>query len=254
MPGGPATGQPPIARRPDEPVNRPAQPPAAEAAPARTASTLRGVIRAERWLLPLFLLLVSPLVVNAIQQSPSHPLADLALVALGLVCLFVLWLRIRAGDRRAADDRERAEADRDRLSLALGRERATLASVIASMSEGLAILDADQIVRYANRPAAVLLGLETGSSIGIHVEQLIAQLSSRLESPGEALSDWRRVSAQPEARDGFEVRFKAPGPCDLRVQIFPVPTDDDARAGIGLTLRDVTHERDMNRVKDEIIS
>ena len=33
-----------------------------------------------------------------------------------------------------------------------------------------------------------------------------------------------------------------------------MPTDDDARAGIGLTLRDVTHERDLNRVKDEIIS
>src|SRR3712207_7939927 len=39
-----------------------------------------------------------------------------------------------------------------------------------------------------------------------------------------------------------------------RIQVFPVPTDDDTRAGVGLTIRDVTHERDLNRVKDEIIS
>ena len=109
----------------------------------------------ERWLLPIILLLlILPLFVNAMQRPFVHPLFDLAVVGLGLVCLGVLWLRIRAADRRAADERQRAEADRDRLSLALGRERATLASVIASMSEGLAILDADRIVRYANRPAA----------------------------------------------------------------------------------------------------
>jgi signal transduction histidine kinase/CheY-like chemotaxis protein len=215
----------------------------------------RGPARIERWLLPaLLLLLVAPAVANAVSQSSAHPLVDLVLVALGLLCLGVLWLRIRAGDRRVADDRERAEADRDRLSLALGRERATLASVIASMSEGLAILDADQIVRYANRPAGLVLGLGAGASLGFHVEQLIAQLASRLESPDEALGDWRRISASPEARGAFEVRLKSPVPRDVRIQIFPVPTDDDARAGIGITLRDVTHERDMNRVKDEIIS
>ena len=43
-------------------------------------------------------------------------------------------------------------------------------------------------------------------------------------------------------------------PSDIRVQVFPVPTDDHARAGVGLTLRDVTHERDLDRIKDEIIA
>lgn len=215
----------------------------------------RRPARVERLLLPLvLLLLVAPLIANALQRPLVHPVVDLTFVGLALVCVGMLWLRIRDADRRAADERQRAEADRDRLSLALGRERATLASVVASMSEGLAILDADQIVRYANRPAATLLGVEPGSSMGIHVEQVIAELAGRLESPGEVLADWRRVSAAPEDRGAFEVRFKGPDPRDLRVQIFPVPTDDDARAGIGLTIRDVTYERDLNRVKDEIIS
>jgi signal transduction histidine kinase/CheY-like chemotaxis protein len=228
---------------------------AAESAPPVAAQAARGPIRFESGLLPAILvLLVAPLVVDIVDPAAGHPLLDVSLGCIGLVCLVVLWLRLRASDRRAAHERARAAADRDRLSLALGRERATLASVIASMSEGLAILDADQIVRYANCPAGVLLGLEAGSSMGMHVEHVIAQLAGHLESPGEALGDWRRVSASPESRGAFEVRFKAPVPRDVRVQIFPVPTDDDARAGIGLTLRDVTHERDMNRVKDEIIS
>jgi signal transduction histidine kinase/CheY-like chemotaxis protein len=219
------------------------------------ASTRRPLARIERWLLPLLLgMLLVPLIVSVINRPFFHPVVDVSLVGLGLACLSVLWLRIRAGDRHAADERQRAEADRDRLSLALGRERATLASVIASMSEGLAILDADRIVRYANRPAAHLLGVEPGSSMGIHVEDVIARLQGRLASPSEALGDWRRVSANPDARGAFEIRFHGPGPSDLRVQVFPVPTDDDTRAGVGLTLRDVTHERDLDRVKDEIIS
>ena len=219
------------------------------------ATTRRPLAWIERRLLPVLLvMLLVPLLVTVVTRPYFHPVVDVSLVGLGLACLVVLWLRIRAGDRRAAEERQRAVADRDRLSLALGRERATLASVIASMSEGLAILDADRIVRYANRPAAVLLGVEPGSSMGLHVEDLIARLQGRLTAPGEALSDWRRVSANPDMRGAFEVRFHDPGPRDLRVQVFPVPTDDDTRAGVGLTLRDVTHERDIDRLKDEIIS
>ena len=258
-PRDPADGQSPAAGRTDVPTGSAGKPsPSAPSAPAPgSASTIlsRPPAQIERCLaLVVLLLLVTPVVVNAIDRPFIHPVVDLALVALGVLCVGVLLLRMRAGDRRAADERERAEADRDRLSLALGRERATLASVLASMSEGVAILDADQIIRYANRPAAILLGVQPGSSMGTHVEQLIGQLGNELESPGEALGDWRRVMAHPEARGAFEVRFKGPRPRDLRVQIFPVPTDDNARAGIGLTLRDVTHERDLNRVKDEIIS
>jgi signal transduction histidine kinase/CheY-like chemotaxis protein len=222
----------------------------------RAAPTPRRPLAwAERVLLPLLLvLLFTPLLVSVLDRPFIHPAVDISLIVLGLVGLSVLWLRIRAGDQRAADERQRAEADRDRLSLALGRERATLASVIASMSEGLAILDADRIVRYANGPAATLLGTEPGSSLGLHVEDVIANLSARMEASGDVLREWRRVSADPEARGAFEVRFREPEPKDVRVQIFPVPTDDDTRAGIGLTLRDVTYERDLNRVKDEIIS
>lgn len=220
-----------------------------------TVPPRRPLALVERILLPLLLAgLLTPLLVSVVSRPFIHPIVDVSLIAIGLAGLSVLWLRIRAGDRRLADERQRAEADRDRLSLALGRERATLASVIASMSEGLAILDADLICRYSNRPAANILGYEPGSSLGKHAEQVIGQMSDRLESPGKVLTDWRRITADPEAREAFEMRFLGPVPRDVRVQVFPVPTDDNTRAGVGLTIRDVTHERDLNRVKDEIIS
>jgi signal transduction histidine kinase/ActR/RegA family two-component response regulator len=215
----------------------------------------RWPVRIERWPLPVMVvLLLVPLIINLSDRSLIHPVLAVALVILGFACLGVLWQQMRAADSAAVDERQRVEADRDRLTVALGRERATLASVIASMSEGLAILDADRIVRYANRPAAELLGITPGSSLGRHVEQVIGQLADRLDSPQEALADWRRISADPDARETFEVRLLQPGPRDIRLQVFPVPTDDDARAGVGLTLRDVTQERDLDRVKDEIIS
>jgi signal transduction histidine kinase/CheY-like chemotaxis protein len=219
------------------------------------AARRRQLLHVARWPLPATLvLLLLPLIINLADRPLVHPMLAFVLVGLGLACLGILWLRIRAVDSAAADERQQAAADRDRLSVALGRERATLASVIASMSEGLAILDADRIVRYANRPAADLLAIEPGSTLGTHVEQVIGGLATRLSSPEEALADWRRISADPETRDMFEIRLLQPGPRDIRIQVFPVPTDDDARAGVGLTLRDVTQERDLDRVKDEIIS
>ncbi|MGE3268062.1 MAG: ATP-binding protein [Chloroflexota bacterium] len=213
----------------------------------------------ERPLFPLLtVLLITPPIINALDPPYLHPVVDILLVCLGLSCLGLLWLRIRTSDRSAAAERQRTEADRDRLSVALGRERATLASVIASMGEGLAILDADRIVRFANRPAATILGVPPGSTMGLHVEHVIGQLASRLAAPEEAFANWRRVSANPESREAFEVRLLGQPPHDgardVHVQIFPVPTDDDARAGVGLMLRDVTHERDLDRVKDEIIA
>ncbi|MCC7372851.1 MAG: response regulator [Chloroflexi bacterium] len=214
-------------------------------------------------LIPLLLLLVlAPPVVhalgNALDRPIVHPSIDMLVVALGLICLGLLWARLRAFSRHTSDERQRAHAVRDRLSVALGRERATLATVIANMGEGLAILDADRIVRFANRPAAELLGVEPGSTMGMHVEQVIGRLAERLASPTEAFAEWRRVSSNPEAREAFEVRLLGDGATvparDLRIQVFPVPTDDETRSGVGLTLRDVTPERDVTRLKDEIIS
>ncbi len=229
-----------------------------EAAPGvATPSTRRrsSLLRVERWLLPaILLLLLVPLIVNMFDHPPVPPFLALLLVGLAVACLGMLWLRMRAADTAATDERLQAEADRDRLTVELGRERAALASVIASMSEGVAILDADRIVRFANRPAAELLGIEPGSTFGTHVEKVIGQLAERLDAPEDALVSWRRASADPEAREMFEVRLLHPGPRDIRVQVFPVPTNDDTRAGVGLTLRDVTQERDVDRVKDEIIS
>lgn len=108
--------------------------------------------RIDASLIPLLLtLLLAPLLLHALgdilDRPLVHPSIDILLVGIGLACIAVLWQRIRSSDRRVAAERERAHADRDRLSVAVGRERATLASVIASMSEGLAILDADSTLR-----------------------------------------------------------------------------------------------------------
>lgn len=236
---------------PDAPPEA-ARPAGAADRPGRHAVLL---LRLDVWLLVLLgVVVVTPLLVDLREGSSLQLLGDVAFVGLGLACLVLLWQRLRAWDRQASDERRLAEAVQGRLSLALGRERSTLVSVLASMSEGLAILDADLVIRYANQPAARLFGLPPGSGLGVPVEQVLAQLAPRLAAPDEVLAEWRRVSADPEARSSFEVRLLKPEQRDIRVRVFPVPTDDDARAGVGLTLHDVTRERELDRMKDEIIS
>ena len=62
--------------------------------------------------------------------------------------------------------RARAEAELVRLTRQIEREQATLAAVMASMSDGVVVLDSTGRIQYLNDRAAELVGVDAHALIG----------------------------------------------------------------------------------------
>ncbi|MBI3969375.1 MAG: PAS domain-containing protein, partial [Chloroflexi bacterium] len=160
-------------------------------------------------------------------------------------------------ERRVAERTAQLEAAvEDRLQLLdqIERDRATLAAVMAGMTDGLVVLTADGQIRYCNERAGILLGVESDQLIG---QGLADGLASIRQSSIEPETDWAALAsavAHPEDRATVELNLSGPPRRDVQAQFFPVSDVTGARLGTGVLLHDVTAARDLQRTKDELVS
>ncbi len=136
--------------------------------------------------------------------------------------------------------RKQAEEERARLAAEIERERATLAAIMTSMSDGLVVLDAAGRVHYCNQQAAALLGVAPQEVVGLHAAEAFARYRHLFADPDTAWAAWQRSAACVTTHPTHEVRVAGPPPRDLLVQLFPVARVGEGGPGIGVVLRDVT--------------
>ena len=150
----------------------------------------------------------------------------------------------------AAIARQRGEYEEQNRDLA--RLATVLRSVLDSTIDGIMLTDLEGNVQLANRPL-----LEFGQVLGIHstgtaVERLLA-IRKNVQDEERYVATMKRLAAHPEepSADEFEVREP------YRVFIgytAPVRDDDGALIGRIWTLRDVTQERQLDRLKDDFVA
>jgi PAS domain S-box-containing protein len=117
-----------------------------------------------------------------------------------------------------------------------------LATVLASMSDGLLATDADGIVTSVNRAALGMLGLEEQDVVGESLD-IVADVR---DPKGMHLADVAlRLRDEPA-----EVRRPDGSTVPVRVTITPL----EGLAGVVLVLRDTTREREVERMKTEFLS
>jgi signal transduction histidine kinase/CheY-like chemotaxis protein len=134
------------------------------------------------------------------------------------------------------------------------RERTTLGAVMASMQDGLLVMDEANSVRYCNARVDELLGIAPGALLGQTVESAEKAISARVvdfDSVSVALHKTLRCA---EKRPPVEMCIGGPPRRDVLLQSFTVADAAGARRGTGIVLRDVTAERDLVRTKDELVS
>jgi signal transduction histidine kinase len=150
-----------------------------------------------------------------------------------------------------AADLAAANAELESTNRAIDRERATLAAVISSITEGLVVADGARRISAANGRVAELLGVARESLIGQDVG-LVAELLAERCSDQPTLA---RLAAQLAApgRQALTIELRTTAPAsDLQVQVFEVRGIPDP--GVGVMVRDVTAERDLARAKDELVA
>ncbi len=134
------------------------------------------------------------------------------------------------------------------------KERATLRSVMESMVDGLILVDTEGKITYWNPRASEFLGIAGSSATGkpaMGIARRIAMGSTQPERVSEQLA---------EAFLHFEefpvIEYELLRPTNRTVQslLFPIVGDRSEALGFGITLRDVTREKESDRMKLQLLS
>jgi signal transduction histidine kinase/putative methionine-R-sulfoxide reductase with GAF domain len=145
--------------------------------------------------------------------------------------------------------------------------RATLDSVMRSLVDGLLLVDRRGQVTYANPCAEAMLGLAGDDLVGQPLSQIDGKLAGRAGRSGSLLAGlFPAAGAQGDGEGQVRaVEFELPavpapggsGQADVRTlqaRLFPVRDPDSGQLGRGLLLRDITHEKELDRLKSQLLS
>ena len=138
-------------------------------------------------------------------------------------------------------------------STAIERERQTLSAIMAGMSDGLIVVDPAVCIRYCNAKASELLSADSSTMVGCRIEDLLSS-SKTLAEPAAAIGRLKSALARVSERPAFELTLSGPPRRDLLALVFPVTGIPSEGLDSGVLLHDVTHERDLARTKDELVS
>jgi len=143
------------------------------------------------------------------------------------------------------------------------RRRATLDSVMRSLVDGLLLVDRRGQVTYANPCAEAMLGLNSADLVGQPLSKIDGLLAGRVGSSGPLLAGLLPVGGVQSDGEGQvqAVEFDLPVLGEpvahirtLQARLFPIRDSDSGQMGRGLLLRDVTHEKALDRLKSQLLS
>jgi PAS domain S-box-containing protein len=175
-----------------------------------------------------------------VMDSEPHAFSEEELQALTDLC-------------RLAEE-ELADIELTRLLKLNIESQARVRAVMDATSEGILLIGRDGVMGYHNRRFLDLFGLEA--------EQIDGQPLASLEGPVNRIFDapdeFRRSILQAAKRPGEDTRFLTkqhyPEVRDLEVSAAPVTDREGRDLGRLHAFRDVTRERELDRMKDEFVS
>ncbi len=132
-------------------------------------------------------------------------------------------------------------------------ERSTLNAIVACMGEGLVVADAKENIIYCNRAAEMLLGLDSRDVLNRPAGAFYGLLSGRVVEPKNWLANLRDQFRELEAQPRLQVTIQIPERKELETTCFVIKGQGQ-KLGTGAVLRDVTREREVDRMKTEFIS
>jgi signal transduction histidine kinase len=149
---------------------------------------------------------------------------------------------------------ELAAANRqlEATNVAIERQRATLAAVIASMTDGLVVVGPDGAIGACNAQAGELLAIDPRRVLGASLDTFRDLVTETAEDRHRLHSLWEQALLPAGEHASFEFQTTAQPPRDILLEFFAVEGDPSPR--LGILLRDLTPERQLTRAKDELVA
>jgi PAS domain S-box-containing protein len=129
----------------------------------------------------------------------------------------------------------------------LEMEKGRLEAILASMAEGIVVTDGNNRVILFNSAAQRIFGIAPYKMVGRHVEDIDVkgEFHQLVQSLRDVKSEDLLVGNEKEVKVGRK---------KLRVSLSPFLDQSLEFAGVVMSIRDVTHEEEIDRMKTEFIS
>jgi len=139
-----------------------------------------------------------------------------------------------------------------RLLEATQRQGRQMALIFASTSDGIVLLNQDGTVAEANGRVEEFFD-RPGLMVGRNFLEIVAKASPELQEAETFGRQVEELLTSGSNEDGL-IEFGAPTPLILHWAARPTLDETGQRLGLTLTFRDVTREREIDRMKTEFIS
>jgi PAS domain S-box-containing protein len=170
-----------------------------------------------------------------------------------LVVMRDITARLQVEEERA--ERLRAEAARADAE-ARAEERVLYEVTATHLADGLMIVDREERLIFWNRRLEELYGIPSAEAVGLPLAEAQNLSYPRTADP-EDTRRRSRLAYEAALADGvpatFGYRLNGVPPRDLEVLVFRID-GPDGPLGHGRLVRDVTKEREVDRLKDELVS
>ncbi len=165
-------------------------------------------------------------------------------------CGWLLFHRYYVAQDPMADDLQRA----------LAAEQLQSAAVLASIDDGVSIVNRDGVVVHANERFLDMVALTGKELIGKHYSDVVSTklriVSASVDTPRLGPNVARVFkTGQPVVIDSETIEYFDNRPSiDLSVSITPLKNDDDEVSAVLIIGRDISHIMRLQRMKDALIS
>ncbi len=177
--------------------------------------------------------------------------------------LGLLNVQSRSPRQFTPDDEELLTAIGNQIGIAIAnarliddaeQRRATLDSVMRSMVDGLVLFDRRGRITYANPFAQEVLGLSARELQGRTIAMLEESLGNRLAPPARSSGLLSDALQDPQDTHGAEFTLTAPTPRAVQARFFAIHDAAGAELGLGMLLRDITREKELDEMKSQLLS
>jgi len=132
-------------------------------------------------------------------------------------------------------------------------QRVRLAQIFDSTSDGILLVSREGEIQAANRHAGELLGFDPSSAIGVRLSELAAGRRSSMPDSDRVFDDLGAILQRPDLGGEGDLELKRSGRT-VHWAGRPIKDTTGTTIGFTLTLRDVTHERQVSQMKTDFVS
>jgi PAS domain S-box-containing protein len=144
--------------------------------------------------------------------------------------------------------------EKTKLDQTISEEKSRFEAIVQSMTEGLMLITPDGHIAYVNARGAYYLGRRVEDLVGRPLHSLKDHLLTQTQERDSLARRLDYAENHPQRPMLIEYSVMTTRRQDLHFKFFPVRDRQGAFAGRGMLIEDVTHEREIERLKSEFVS